>query len=253
MARLRPRSPHSWNQNKRYLLLPCMLWVMCQIWWQVLRISFFWCLALDTKFTSSIDCDHCSHGHAEFTLLSLPETFPCHLVLCLLYASSSLPSNFQNLSSCSLGLSPAVDLSRSSSESRVFPHSRYHHWFMDLFKAAVSISSSVKQEVDSEGCLSLLDGMQLSCVHMCDQVITVKILADLFFRTCAASFSGLDRLTQEKETACMQTDGSATFCHSFAVALAPFEWLFLLGTRVKFCPSWCSSLPCDCGVRVLTL
>lgn len=70
------------------------------------------------------------------------------------------------------------------------------------------------------------------------QVITVKILADLFFRTCAASFSGLDRLTQEKETACMQTNGSATFCYSFPVASAPFELLFLLGTRVKSCPSY---------------
>lgn len=35
--------------------------------------------------------------------------------------------------------------------------------------------------------------MQLSCVPKCGQVITVKILADLFFKNCAASFSGLDR------------------------------------------------------------
>lgn len=64
---------------------------------------------------------------------------------------------------------------------------------MDIFKAAVSISGSVEQEMDSDRHLSLLDGMQLSWVPKCGQVITVKVLADLFFKTCAASFSGLDR------------------------------------------------------------
>lgn len=60
---------------------------------------------------------------------------------------------------------------------------------------------------------------------------------------CSLFFWIRQRLTQKKETACMQTDGSATFCYSFAVALTPFEGLLLLGTRVKSCPSWCSSLP----------
>lgn len=152
------------------------------------------------------------------------QTFPCPLVLCLLYDSSSLPSSFQNFSSCSLGISPAVDLSRSCSESRVFPHSRYHRGFMDLFKAAVSISDSVKQEVDTEGHLSLLDWMHLflspkvwSSNH-CENLYW-PVLQDL----CSRFFWIRQRLTQEKETTFMQTDGSATFCYSFAEASATLE------------------------------
>lgn len=62
----------------------------------------------------------------------------------------------------------------------------------------------MKQKVDSEDRLSLLDGMLLSFVPKCGQVITVKILADLLFKTCAASFSGLDRDSprRRKQLAC---------------------------------------------------
>lgn len=94
---------------------------------------------------------------------------------------------------------------------------------MDLFKAAVSISDSVKQGVDSEGHLSLLDWMQLFFVHKCGQVITENPCWPVLQDFCRRFFWIRQRLTQENETACMQTDGSATFCYSFAVASAAFE------------------------------